>query len=113
MKGRLGEDRGGIGGYLKRISLPGLNRTVFPGGIGTSAPVRGLRPMPLFRGLTTNTPNPRSSMRSPLRMAPRMASKKASTAISDLTLVIPRVVATRLTILALITGFSTLSYIQI
>ena len=31
----------------------------------TSAPVRGLRPMPVLRGLTVKTPKPRSSMRSP------------------------------------------------
>ncbi len=33
-------------------SLPGLNRMVRPGGIRTSRPVRGLRPMPRLRGLT-------------------------------------------------------------
>ena len=33
-------------------SLPGLNRMVRPGGMRTSLPVLGLRPMPRFRGLT-------------------------------------------------------------
>ena len=33
-------------------SLPGLNRMVRPGGIFTSLPVRGFRPMPRLRGLT-------------------------------------------------------------
>ena len=31
----------------------------------TSVPVRGLRPMPVLRARTLNTPNPRNSMRSP------------------------------------------------
>ncbi len=31
----------------------------------TSAPVRGLRPMPVFRGRTVKTPKPRNSIRSP------------------------------------------------
>ena len=31
----------------------------------TSWPVRGLRPMPVLRGFTLNTPNRRSSMRCP------------------------------------------------
>src|SRR6266699_825627 len=31
-------------------SLPGLTLTALPGAIETSAPVRGLRPMPVFRG---------------------------------------------------------------
>ena len=48
-------------------SLPGLKRTALPGGMETSAPVRGLRPMPVLRGCTLKTPNPRSSMRSPVR----------------------------------------------
>ena len=33
-------------------SLPGLKRMVRPGGMRTSLPVRGLRPMPRFRGFT-------------------------------------------------------------
>ena len=33
-------------------SLPGLNRIVRPGGMRTSFPVLGLRPMPRFRGFT-------------------------------------------------------------
>src|SRR5207249_1766714 len=44
-------------------SLPGLKRIVRPGGIRTSLPVRGLRPIPRLRGFTWKTPNPRSSMR--------------------------------------------------
>lgn len=35
-----------------RRSFPGLNRMVFPGGISTSRPVFGLRPMPRLRSLT-------------------------------------------------------------
>jgi len=31
----------------------------------TSAPVRGLRPIPVLRGFTLKTPKPRNSMRSP------------------------------------------------
>ena len=33
-------------------SLPGLKRIVRPGGMRTSLPVRGLRPMPRFLGFT-------------------------------------------------------------
>src|SRR3954447_3617376 len=44
-------------------SLPGLKRTALPGGMLTSSPVRGLRPMPVLRGLTLKTPKRRSSMR--------------------------------------------------
>ncbi len=35
-----------------RRFFPGLNRIVLPGGILTSRPVRGFRPMPFLRGLT-------------------------------------------------------------
>src|SRR4051812_20518749 len=69
-------------------SLPGLKRIVRPGGIRTSLPVRGLRPMPRLRGFTWNTPNPRSSIRSPRCIDKRIASNTASTATSALTLVI-------------------------
>ena len=31
----------------------------------TSAPVRGFRPIPVFRGFTLKTPKPRNSIRSP------------------------------------------------
>src|SRR5687768_12717065 len=68
-------------------SLPGLKRMVRPGGIFTSFPVRGLRPMPRLRGFTWNTPNPRSSIRSPFIMEAFIASRTASTATSALTLV--------------------------
>src|SRR5512136_3030710 len=53
---------------------------VLPGGMATSTPVLGLRPMPRLRFLTRNTPKPRSSMRSPCVSASRMASKTAFTA---------------------------------
>ena len=52
---------------ISRNALPGLNRIVFPGGISTSRPVLGLRPIPRLRSLTWKTPNPRSSIRSPRR----------------------------------------------
>jgi len=38
--------------------LPGLKRTALPGGMLTSAPVLGLRPIPVLRGRTLNTPKP-------------------------------------------------------
>src|SRR5579864_7073242 len=84
-------------------SLPGLNRTAFPGGIETSAPVRGLRPIPVLRGLTLNTPNPRSSMRSPFARERFMLPKTVSTASSALVLVIPVLFTTSLMISSLIT----------
>src|SRR5438876_11683488 len=87
-------------------SLPGLKRTAFPGGIETSAPVRGLRPMPVFRGRTLNTPNPRSSMRSPLASDCFMLSKSVSTASSALVLVIPVLFTTSLMMSSFITGGS-------
>ena len=34
--------------------------------MATSAPVRGLRPIPVLRGRTLKMPNPRNSIRSPL-----------------------------------------------
>src|SRR5271168_82793 len=63
-------------------SLPGLKRTALPGGMLTCCPVRGLRPMPVLRGFTLNTPKRRSSMRSPRPSAFFMASKTVSTACS-------------------------------
>ncbi len=87
-------------------SLPGLNLTALPGGIETSAPVRGLRPMPVFRGRTLNTPNPRSSIRLPRARAFFMLSKTVSTAISALVLVIPVFATTSLMISSLITSGS-------
>src|SRR5205814_403371 len=87
-------------------SLPGLNRTAFPGGMETSAPVRGLRPIPVFRGRTLNTPKPRSSMRSPFASDRFILSKTVSTASSALVLVIPVLLTTSLMISSLITGGS-------
>src|SRR6266516_2735382 len=87
-------------------SLPGLKRTAFPGGMDTSAPVRGLRPMPVFRGRTLNTPKPRSSMRSPLASDRFMLSKTVSTASSALVLVIPVLFTTSLMMSSFITGGS-------
>src|SRR5437870_566455 len=72
----------------------------------TSAPVRGLRPMPVLRGRTLNTPKPRSSMRSPLASERFMLSNTVSTASSALVLVIPVLVTTSLIISSLITGGS-------
>src|SRR5207302_7102272 len=86
-------------------SFPGLKRTAFPGGMLTSAPVRGLRPMPVFRGRTLNTPNPRSSIRSTFARAPFMLSKTVSTACSAFVLVMPVLVTTSLMISSLIIGF--------
>src|ERR1700733_15240009 len=85
-------------------SLPGLKRTALPGGMETSAPVRGLRPIPVLRGLTLNTPNPRSSMRSPLASDRFMLPKTVSTASSALVLVIPVLLTTSLMMSSLITG---------
>src|SRR5579863_7605374 len=87
-------------------SFPGLNRTALPGGIDTSAPVRGLRPMPVFRGRTLNTPNPRSSMRLPRASAFFMLSKTVSTANSALVLVMPVLATTSLIMSSLITSGS-------
>src|SRR5207248_10080210 len=83
-------------------SLPGLKRMVRPGGIFTSLPVRGLRPMPRLRGFTWKTPKPRSSIRSPRCMEVRIASNTASTATSALTLVMSAIFDTSLTMSTLI-----------
>src|SRR3954453_12499550 len=83
-------------------SLPGLKRTALPGGMETSAPVRGLRPIPVLRGLTLNTPKPRNSMRSPCSRAFFMDSKTVSTAISALVLVMPVRLTTSLIMSSLI-----------
>src|SRR5262245_17949879 len=83
-------------------SLPGLKRIVRPGGMRTSFPVRGLRPMPRLRGFTWKTPNPRSSIRSPRCMEVRIASKTASTATSAFTLVMSAIFDTSLTMSTLI-----------
>src|ERR1700722_5222433 len=84
-------------------SFPGLKRTARPGGIETSAPVRGLRPIPVLRGRTLNTPNPRSSMRLPPASAFFMLSKTVSTASSALVLVMPVLATTSLMMSSLIT----------
>jgi len=65
-------------------SLPGLKRTAFPGVILTSVPVRGLRPIPVLRARTLNTPKPRNSMRSPAARASFKPSNTVSTAASAL-----------------------------
>src|SRR6266851_463672 len=85
-------------------SFPGLKRTALPGGIETSAPVRGLRPMPVLRGRTLKTPNPRSSMRLPWASAFFMLSKTVSTANSALVLVMPVLATTSLIMSNLITS---------
>jgi len=77
-------------------SLPGLKRTAFPGGMATSAPVRGLRPIPVLRGRTLKIPKPRNSMRSPFPRARFMLSNTVSTAISAFVLVIPVLATTSL-----------------
>src|SRR5689334_3589133 len=87
-------------------SLPGLNRTALPGGMETSAPVRGFRPMPVLRGRTLKTPKPRSSMRSPLASERFMLSNTVSTAISALVLVMPVRLTTSLMMSSLITSAS-------
>src|SRR6266700_4645966 len=70
-------------------SLPGLNRTALPGGIFTSSPVRGLRPMPVFLGFTVKTPNRLSSILW-VRPIPFFSdSKTVSTACSALTRLTP------------------------
>src|SRR5215510_2768412 len=85
-------------------SLPGLNRMVLPSGMATCVPVRGLRPMPRLRGLTTKTPNPRSSIRSPRFIASFIASKRASTATSAFIFGTPVFSATLLMMSSLITN---------
>jgi hypothetical protein len=87
-------------------SFPGLKRTAFPGGILTCCPVRGLRPMPVFRGFTLNTPNRRSSIRSPRPSAFFIASKTVSTACSALVRVIFVFCTIALTMSSLITRSS-------
>ena len=58
--------------------------------------------MPRLRGFTWNTPNPRSSIRSPRCIESRIASNTASTATSALTLVISAIRDTSLTMSTLI-----------
>src|SRR5258708_24271982 len=94
-------------------SLPGLKRTAFPGGIETSAPVRGLRPIPVLRGRTLNTPNPLSSIRSPCASERFMLSKTVSTAISALVLVMPVRFTTSLMMSSLITVPLRVGYLEL
>src|SRR3954447_25260339 len=84
-------------------SFPGLKRTAFPGGMATSAPVLGFRPMPVFRGRTLKMQKPRSSMRSPLASARFILSNTVSTAISAFVLVMPVLETTSFTMSSLIT----------
>jgi competence protein ComEC len=89
--------------YLRlRRFLPGLKRIVLPGGMRTSVPVRGLRPIPFLRGFTWKTPNPRSSILSPRRIDSFMASRMASTATTALTRVMSAIFATLLMMSVLI-----------
>src|SRR5438874_11207821 len=103
-KSRTRTVSGGAGIRYRRFrsSLPGLKRMVFPGGIFTSTPVLGLRPIPFFRCLTWKTPKPRSSMRCPRASALRRPSMTVSTACAALTREISDISATLLTISALI-----------
>src|SRR5579885_361569 len=89
-------------------SLPGLKRTAFPGGILTSSPVRGLRPMPVLRGRTLKTPKRRSSMRCPRPMAFLSDSKMVSTACSAFVRLILALATTAFTMSSLITPASQL-----
>src|SRR5881397_3150520 len=86
-----------------RISLPGLKRMVFPGGIATSSPVRGFLPTPLLRGLTIKTPKPLSSILSPRLRAFFSELNTDSTAISAFTFVMLSCSATRFTMSCFIT----------
>ena len=94
-----------IGGLIEKLQRH-PKRIVFPEGIATSSPVLGFRPTPRFRGLTTNTPKPRSSILSPRVRASFIEWKRASTACSAFILGTPVLSATRLTISSLITAFS-------
>src|SRR5208282_6238796 len=69
----------------------------------TSSPVRGLRPMPVLRGLTLKTPNLGSSMRCPRPRAPLRDSKMVSTACSAFVRLMLVLATTALTISSLIT----------
>src|SRR5216683_2693613 len=94
-------------------SLPGLKRTALPGGMLTSWPVRGLRPMPVLRGRTLNTPKRRNSIRSPLPSAFFIAPKTVSTASSALVRLTPVLFTTAFTMSSLITPascYATASY---
>ena len=82
--------------------LPGLKRTTLPGEITASAPVRGLRPMPVLRGRTLKMPKPRNSMRLPSDKLRLMLSNTASTAISAFVFVMPVLYTTSFTMSSLI-----------
>src|SRR6266849_918888 len=84
-------------------SLPGLKRTALPGGMLTSSPVRGLRPMPVLRGLTLKTPNLRNSILWPRPMAFFNDSKMVSTACSAFVRLMLVFATTAFTISSLIT----------
>ncbi len=86
----------------ERSCLPGLKRTTLPGEITASAPVRGLRPMPVLRGRTLKMPKPRNSMRLPSDKVRLMLSNTASTAISAFVFVMPVLYTTSFTMLSLI-----------
>src|SRR2546430_3449851 len=77
-----------------------------PGGMLTSSPVRGLRPMPVLRGFTLKTPKRRSSMRWPRPRACFNDSKTVSTACSALVRLMFVVATTAFTISSLITRSS-------
>src|SRR3984893_12845866 len=83
-------------------SLPGLKRTAFPGGMLTSSPVRGLRPMPVLRGFRLKTPKLRNSMRGPRPRAVLRDSNTVSTACSALVRLMLVLVTTALTMSSLI-----------
>src|SRR5579863_2546801 len=87
-------------------SLPGLKRTALPGGMFTSLPVRGLRPMPVLRGRTLKTPNLRSSIRWPRPRACLRDSKIVSTACSAFVRLMSVLATTAFTISSLITRAS-------
>ena len=89
--------------YQKRESLERIHTQI---GVDDCSTDLGLRGLPVFRGLTLKTPNPRSSMRSPCSSAFFIDSKTVSTAISALVLVIPVLLTTSLMISSLITAFS-------
>jgi hypothetical protein len=95
-------DAGGLVPSRPCNSLPGLKRTAFPGGMLTSSPVRGLRPMPVLRGFTLKTPKRRNSMRCPRPKAVLRDSNTVSTACSALVRLILVLVTTALTMSNLI-----------
>jgi len=74
----------------------GLESDRAAGGMRTSLPVRGLRPMPRLAGFHLEDADPRSSIRSPRCIEVRIASKTASTATSALTLVMSAIFETSL-----------------